>query len=129
MANQGNLILDAYSADFIRHWSPISQHYAGCDALLTFLDNDWRIEGTVSYDEFWHGGARRIVIYQFVLVRADERVIMRVIGNPPVERLLRETGLWYSLVPKRPGQAQTVRMRQPGERVLEAAQAARQQRH
>jgi hypothetical protein len=73
-----------------RHWCPQSQRYAGGDALLTYLYDGWEIRDEVYYEEYWQGGARRMFIYDFVLVNADQRVTMHVIDNPFVERLLRE---------------------------------------
>jgi hypothetical protein len=93
--------LDVETADFIRHWCPRSQRYAGCDALMTFLDNDWQIEGDINFDEYWHGGARRVLIYSFNLLRDGELVVMRVIDNPALGRLLREMELHHRLIPKR----------------------------
>lgn len=83
-------LLDAYTADFIRHWHPFSQRYAGCDQLLTLMDGGWSIEGDISFDEYWHGGARRVVIYGLTLIRQSERVEMRVLANPRAERLVNE---------------------------------------
>jgi hypothetical protein len=94
-----NELLDAYTADFIRHWHPGSQRYAGCDQLLTLMDDGWSIEGEISFDEYWHGGARRVVIYGFKLSRQQESVEMRVLANPRAERLVNEAE--NSLVAKR----------------------------
>ena len=72
------------------HWSPQSQRYAGGDALLTFLDEGWIIQGDIGYEEDWHGAARHTLLYTFTLVRRNQRVTMCVIGNPLVERVLSE---------------------------------------
>ena len=76
-----------------RHWSSHSQHYAGGDALLTFLSDGWTIQGDIDCEEFWHGGARRVTIFYFVLARDNQSLTMRVHGNPFVDRLLRELHL------------------------------------
>ncbi len=94
-----NYGLPSYAADRIRHWHPQSQHYAGCDQLLTLMDNGWSIDGDINFDEYWHGGARRIVIYGFQMMREREKVMMQIIGNPAAERLVRDVE--NPLVPKR----------------------------
>ena len=73
-----------------RHWSPQSQRFAGGDALLSFLSSGWSIQEDVYYEEVWHGGSRRALIYHIVLSRGSQRVVMRVIENPFVDRLLAE---------------------------------------
>lgn len=80
----------SFYTDRPRHWCPRSQRYAGGDALLTHLNNGWKIEGEIEVEEYWHGGSRRILIYCFVLTQNDQRLTMRVPGNPFVDRLLLE---------------------------------------
>ena len=79
-----------HTTDMSRHWSPQSQRYAGGDALLTFLNNGWEVQNEVYYEEFWQGGSRRTYIFDFVLSNDGQRVTMRVIDNPFVDRLMRE---------------------------------------
>lgn len=74
--------------DVSRHWCPRSQPYAGVDALLGRLDNGWKIRGDIGFDEHWFGESRRILVYQFILTKQDNRVTMHVIHNPVLERLL-----------------------------------------
>lgn len=87
MLNKMNEIF-VHTSDLTRHWCPQSQRYAGGDALLTFLNNGWEIQDDIYYEEYWHGGARRVLIYYFVLARGAECVTMRVVSNPLVDRLL-----------------------------------------
>ena len=82
-----------HSTDMSRHWCPQSQRYAGGDALLTHLHNGWQIKDEVYYEQYWQGGARRVVIYYFALANNGQRVTMPVVNNPFVERLMREMAL------------------------------------
>ena len=82
-----------HTSDLTCHWCPQSQRYAGGDALLTYLNNGWEIQGNIYCEEYWHGGSRRILIYYFVLARQGECVTMRVLTNPLVDRLLDKLGL------------------------------------
>ncbi len=76
-----------------RHWCPQSERYTGGDALLTLLSSGWQLQEDVYYEEYWHGGARRVLIYSFILTLNDDTVTLRVLGNPFVERLLQELPL------------------------------------
>lgn len=76
--------------DIFRHWHPGSEAYAGGDALITALDDGWVISGTVRCEEVWHTGNRRMHVYHVPLVKDTQTMYMPVIGNPYVERLLRE---------------------------------------
>jgi hypothetical protein len=71
-----------------RHWCPLSQPYAGVDALLSYLDEGWQIRGEIGCDEHWFGESRRILVYRFILNRQDSCVTMHVLWNPVLERLL-----------------------------------------
>ena len=79
-----------HTTDMSRHWCPRSQRFTGGDALLTYLDNGWEVYNEVTYEEYWQGGARRMFIYEFVLIKGGQHVRMRVIDNPFVERLMRD---------------------------------------
>ena len=81
---------DYYSSDRTLpcHWCPLSQPYAGVDALLGCLDEGWEIMGDVYFDEHWFGEARRICVYRFDLRRHNHCVTMRVVWNPMLDRLL-----------------------------------------
>lgn len=74
------------------HWCPLSQRYAGVDALLSHLDNGWKIWGDISFDEYCFGASRRTLVYHFVLTRQDNRVTMHVLHNPVLDRLLTQPG-------------------------------------
>jgi hypothetical protein len=84
-----------------RHWCPLSQEYAGGDALLTALDRGWQIVGVVFCQEVWHGGSRRIRVYHIDLTRDLTTVRMRVLSNPFVERLLSEESVRVVLMNQR----------------------------
>ena len=78
--------------DVSRHWCPLSQRYAGVDALLGRLDNGWKIRGGIGLDEHWFGETRRTLVYHFVLTRQNHSVTMSVLHNPVLERLLTQHG-------------------------------------
>ena len=90
---------DDYPTEYICHWCPRSQYYAGFDQLLAQLAQGWFIHGMISFDEYWHGGARRVLIYHVTLHHGEEAVQMRVLNNPAAERFI--AGLKNPLVPKR----------------------------
>jgi hypothetical protein len=98
----------SFYTDRPRHWCPKSQRYAGGDALLTHLNDGWKIQGDIHFEEYWHGGSRRILIYYFVLTQNDQWITMRVQGNPFIDRLLAELRL-----PVIPTAAVRARSRQP----------------
>ena len=84
-------------AEFRRHWSDRSERYAGCDALLTALHNQWEAEGTCYEERYYHAGTRLVTIYHFILHKGDETLQMPVIANPVLRRILRE---WpFTVVP------------------------------
>lgn len=70
------------------HWCPLSQPYAGVDALLSCLDGGWEITGDVYFDEHWFGEARRILVYRFDLIKQNRCVTMHIVWNPMLDRLL-----------------------------------------
>ena len=71
-----------------RHWSPFSEKYTGGDALVTALDDGWKLQGVVFRQEFWLAGVRRVCLYHVELVRNGETTRMVVVQNPYVTRLL-----------------------------------------
>lgn len=74
--------------DVVRHWSPISEKYAGGDALITLLHEGWLLNEIVFYEEFWHAGSRLVVIYHTTVVRDGEEMQVPVLSNPYVDRLM-----------------------------------------
>lgn len=74
--------------DVVRHWSPLSEHYAGGDALLTLLNDGWEISETVFYEEIWHAGSRLVLVYHMDLVRDDALMRVPVLSNPYIRRLV-----------------------------------------
>jgi hypothetical protein len=74
--------------DIVRHWSPISEKYAGADCLVTAVRNGWRVVGEVYVENFWHAGTRLTSVYHLKLVSGDETMLMPVISNPYARRLI-----------------------------------------
>ena len=72
-----------------RHWSPISEKYAGGDALITALQCSWKVHGPVYQEDHWGSGARLVTVYHFELRDSDDQMMMPVISNPHVRRMLR----------------------------------------
>lgn len=71
------------------HWHSRSQKFAGGDQLLTAIRLGWQIaEQTIFAEQHWLSGTRPITVYNIVLSRADETIIMPVIANPYVERFI-----------------------------------------
>jgi hypothetical protein len=99
---------NALYTDLPRHWCPQSERYTGGDALLTCLNEGWKVQDDIYYEEHWHGGSRRVLIYYFVLVKDNQSVTMRVISNPTIDRLLSQLGIRVI-----PTAAVRARMRQP----------------
>lgn len=75
--------------DIVRHWSPLSEKYAGADCLITAVRNGWRVIGEVYVENFWHAGTRLTSIFHVKLVRGDETILMPVISNPYARRLIK----------------------------------------
>jgi hypothetical protein len=78
--------------DVYRYWSAGCEEYAGGDALLTMLRNGWDANETVYIEDFWHSGARLVVVYHFDLTRGDEKMSVPVLSNPFVRRIIRYEG-------------------------------------
>src|SRR5215213_10523565 len=76
--------------DFSRHWCDTSEQYAGGDALLTAMQNEWVADKTCYEEHHWHAGTRLVTVYHFELHNGDETLHMPVITNPYVRRILRE---------------------------------------
>ena len=72
-----------------RHWDPMSERYAGADALLTAMNKGWKPAQTVHFEEYWHAGSRLVTIYHFDLTRGDEQMTMPVLSNPFARRILK----------------------------------------
>jgi hypothetical protein len=74
--------------DINRHWSPISEKYAGADSFVTALRNGWRIVGDIYFEKFWHAGTRLTGVFHITLQRGDETMLMPVLSNPYSRRLM-----------------------------------------
>ena len=74
--------------DVVRHWSPVSEKYAGGDQLVTLLNEGWQIKETIFCETIWHAGTRPVEIYHMDVVRGDEAMPVPVIANPYVRRII-----------------------------------------
>jgi hypothetical protein len=72
----------------MRHWSPVSEKYAGADCLVTAVQNGWRVMGDIYREDFWHAGTRLTTVLHITLRRGNESMIMPVISNPYARRLI-----------------------------------------
>ncbi len=79
--------------DVGRHWSPQSEKYSTADALMTALDNGWRVQGVVFRQEHWYDSARRASVYHVRLHRDSSAFTMIVIDSPYIARLLDNLGV------------------------------------
>lgn len=79
--------------DVHRNWSAGCQQYAGGDALLTKMRQGWEVAKTVFSEDHWHSGSRLVVVYHFDLKKGDEKLTMRVVSNPFVQRFIHQEGL------------------------------------
>lgn len=84
-----------------RHWSPFSEKYTGGDALVTALDDGWKVRGVVFRQEFWLAGVRRVCLYHVELERNSETNRMIVVQNPYVTRLLYDSDAQVVLINQR----------------------------
>ncbi len=83
--------------EFWRHWCDTSEMFAGGDALLTAMQNDWVAEETCYEEQYWQAGTRLVTVYHFTLHNDDETLQMGVITNPYVRRVIREQN--FKVVP------------------------------
>ncbi|MBZ0303703.1 MAG: hypothetical protein K8J31_28440 [Anaerolineae bacterium] len=74
--------------DVVRHWSPISQKYAGGDAVITLFSEGWRLKESVFYEEFWLSGSRLVVVYHLEMARDEDTLNVPVLSNPYVDRMM-----------------------------------------
>lgn len=95
--------------DVNRHWHPRSEKYTGGDALITRLNQGWQIRDEVYEEEYWHAGARLVVVYYFELEFQGEVESMPVLSNPYVRRILKELPLTVLPITERNRRAVAVR--------------------
>ena len=79
--------------DVIKHWHPSSERFTGGDALLTALYNGWEMAGEIVRQDHWYAGMRCVTVYQITLERNGDNRTMRVIHNPYVSRLIKQSNL------------------------------------
>src|SRR5690606_15045014 len=75
--------------DVVQHWSPTSAHYAGGDALVTFLSQAWELCPEVKVEDRYFAGMRSVAVYHMELERDGETLNMPVLRNPYVNRIIR----------------------------------------
>ena len=80
-----------------RHYCPKSERYTGADSLLTALERGWEIIECV-VDSSNHCVTQSVTVYLFTLKRDFEVKGMRVVGNPYIERLVRQSEKLVSFV-------------------------------
>lgn len=85
-----------------RYWSP-AQVYASGDQLARLLQTGWSLARQVEVEKIWFGDARFITVFRVVLIRGEEQVNMRVMGNPFIRGLLKDPGLDLHIVPHERG--------------------------
>jgi hypothetical protein len=90
--------------DVMQHWSEESEQFAGADALITALADGWEFGRDVEFEEYHFSGNRSIRVYNILLKRDNEEVVMPVIHNPYVTRMLSREQL---NVQQKPGQSRT----------------------
>ena len=100
--------------DFSRHWCDTSEQYAGGDALLTAMQNDWVADTTCYEEQYWHAGTRLVTIYHFELTNGDETLHMPVITNPYVHRIIREEA--FKVIPMNEAKKSPTKARYEGHR-------------
>jgi hypothetical protein len=79
-----------------RHWCPISEPYTGCDALLSALDQGWKLSSPYCQRSLWLFKERHVSIYYFELRRSGQLTCMAVINSPTVERFIQSHHLCIS---------------------------------
>jgi len=87
---QDSLNLHSQYPDFSRHWCDTSEKFAGGDALLTAMQNDWVAEATCYEEQFWQAGTRLVTVYHFELHNGNESLHMPVVTNPYVRKVIRD---------------------------------------
>ncbi len=94
---QDSANLHSQYPEYTRHWCDTSERFAGGDALLTAMQNDWIAEDTCYEEQFWHAGTRLVTVYHFDLHNDGETLHMPVVTNPYVRRVIREQQ--FTIVP------------------------------
>ncbi|PJF20865.1 MAG: hypothetical protein CUN56_14020 [Phototrophicales bacterium] len=82
-----------YHVDYIdvtQHWHPQSEPYAGGDALVTLLEQGWKINRDVYVEDRFFGGLRSVSVYHLELERDGQKIKMPVIRNPYINRVIRD---------------------------------------
>lgn len=85
-----------------RYWSP-AQAYASGDQLARLLQTGWGLAPRVEVEYVWFGEARFVTVFRVQLLRGNEQVYMRVMGNPFIRGLLQDPNLDLQIVPRERG--------------------------
>jgi len=78
--------------EIYRHWHSGSEQFASGDALVTALQDGWKLLEPVYEEKYWHAGTRLVVVYHGFLERDGERMLMPVISNPFIRRGILQRG-------------------------------------
>lgn len=81
-----------YSDLTSQHWHQKSESFAGGDNLMTALDRNWAIEKCTLMTH-WYAGMRSVRVYEFILVKDGDVIVMPVLDNPYVERFIIDEGV------------------------------------
>jgi hypothetical protein len=76
-----------YQSTTTQHWDAKSESFAGGDNLMTALSSNWEIERCRRVRHAYDG-ARYVKLYEFYLVRDDEKLTMPVLENPYIVRFI-----------------------------------------
>ncbi len=96
-----------------RHFSPVSELYAGGDQLMTALRRGWQMDMLVFRADHPLGTTRHVSIFSFVLRRDSEKMTLGVVANPYITRLVNELGVHVVHLQVAQARMPRVRTRQP----------------
>jgi len=74
--------------DVTQHWCEKSEEYAGADALITALNDGWKMDSRIEYDTIYFAGSRPQYVYYIGLERDDEQLTMPVLYSPYLNRMI-----------------------------------------
>ena len=88
-----NDIFTMEDISFYRHWHLQSERFAGGDSLATALFEGWTLREPVLRDNYWCAGTREVHVFHFHLMRDGAYMTLPVLGNPFVDRLIKEMNM------------------------------------
>lgn len=81
-----------HSEDSKRHWCPHCEPFMGGETLLIALEERWYPKGVIFRQTFWLMHGRQMNVYHVTLQRDNRLIQLKVIENPFVIRLLKQSG-------------------------------------